>query len=971
MAELNGAEQPEFYYSRNGEVSGPFSYTELRDRASGGRLLLTDLVWKQGSDSKVPASSVQGLFPQAASMLPAEISASGNDSVPDAGSEAGVREQANKCQHPLIRITRITDVRKRGLLSLFHGYQVTAVFQGGVVSGKSVRYPKLSETDCTEDGLTRFMETLVFRAVIPVSCIVRATLTATVRNSIVGLSIDPLVRLTITTDDRAVPLFFDRRDAGILCQRLRDLVPNGLELRIGRRFLKQEFPVEVLTQPAWLAPKAGSSVTKPLRSRFWGMTLKLLAMVILVSVIVYLPDQIHHYELDNANDRRIRDLTIGTLVAVCSIPSVVLLYVGHGLMQAGVAAAGITDQRRSILFLRSFAFDGKTTLQPNGSLAAFLGISGSGSLQAWFTEKQPGINLWYSPGFVQCVHPLRLLRLFLGIVADSTEQSIVKFFSRLGPVYAIGKPGERIASSGAHREYVGDADWQATVLSRMENCQAVILQPSQTEGMKWEIDAVFRIVPLERILLVFAGGPGMADDYENLKEHLEKSSSLRFPVSVPFRNSPIFLWFERSGAVRWSEVSYTSPASWIISGNAVDLDYTLQPFIQGIEGGEREEPRVVRSHGWFTYAVAWLIASAWLVAFGVWLVQDTHLTGFAVNYAPSPSRTIIGAAFPYQVEIPESWVPTTDTEAPLEHEFVKPGVGRIWIGAHPELDIMYYFLTESLIEKNTRANAGLLGDALLKNVVAESTTKKMLGDRECLEVRVRNEWRVVGKEFQRILAYSGSDGTFWMNVISIESPGPEQEAEILQILQSVKFTRTFNDEIRRQFREAPENVVQTVRGSSMAYTIKVPVAWRRLESSEPMVEHMFKVPKGGVLCVMAHADEEDISSIGEQILAREVAEIGDTGRVTIQHAEDVALNGQQFRRVKLSAETTDGRRVAVNCLAHSSRYGTVLLKGIITETKDGIEEQVLLEEVEASIRIADSFDGTSSSGRGLRDSSPH
>jgi hypothetical protein len=259
----------------------------------------------------------------------------------------------------------------------------------------------------------------------------------------------------------------------------------------------------------------------------------------------------------------------------------------------------------------------------------------------------------------------------------------------------------------------------------------------------------------------------------------------------------------------------------------------------------------------------------------------------------------------------------------------------------------------------------------LKNVVPESTTKKMLGDRECLEVRVRNEWRVVGKEFQRILAYSGSDGTFWMNVISIESPGPEQEAEILQILQSVKFTRTFNDEIRRQFREAPENVVQTVRGSSMAYTIKVPVAWRRLESSEPMVEHMFKVPKGGVLCVMAHADEEDISSIGEQILAREVAELGDTGRVTIQHAEDVALNGQQFRRVKLSAETTDGRRVAVNCLAHSSRYGTVLLKGIITETKDGIEEQVLLEEVEASIRIADSFDGTSSSGRGLRDSSPH
>ena len=87
------------------------------------------------------------------------------------------------------------------------------------------------------------------------------------------------------------------------------------------------------------------------------------------------------------------------------------------------------------------------------------------------------------------------------------------------------------------------------------------------------------------------------------------------------------LWFERNGTVRTSEVSYASPATWVFRGDAVDLDYTLQPFVQGIHGGEREEPRGVRSHPWYEYLGAWAIAVAWMVGFGTWITQGSGFQG--------------------------------------------------------------------------------------------------------------------------------------------------------------------------------------------------------------------------------------------------------------------------------------------------------------------------------------------------------
>ena len=61
-----------WYVGKNGSKSGPFSPSQLRDMASRGDLLPTDMVWRQGLANWVQASAIKGLFAQqqAASMPP-------------------------------------------------------------------------------------------------------------------------------------------------------------------------------------------------------------------------------------------------------------------------------------------------------------------------------------------------------------------------------------------------------------------------------------------------------------------------------------------------------------------------------------------------------------------------------------------------------------------------------------------------------------------------------------------------------------------------------------------------------------------------------------------------------------------------------------------------------------------------------------------------------------------------------------
>ena len=68
---------------------------------------------------------------------------------------------------------------------------------------------------------------------------------------------------------------------------------------------------------------------------------------------------------------------------------------------------------------------------------------------------------------------------------------------------AIGKPGERLPQLGAHRLYVGDADWQQVVTSYITRAEPIILIAGKTTWVQWELSNIAALGRLNRLLIVF------------------------------------------------------------------------------------------------------------------------------------------------------------------------------------------------------------------------------------------------------------------------------------------------------------------------------------------------------------------------------------------------------------------------------------------------------------------------------------
>jgi uncharacterized RDD family membrane protein YckC len=55
----------QWYVGRNGQKAGPYSTEQLKQMAAAGKLVPSDLLWKQGLEAWVPLSKVKGLMPAA------------------------------------------------------------------------------------------------------------------------------------------------------------------------------------------------------------------------------------------------------------------------------------------------------------------------------------------------------------------------------------------------------------------------------------------------------------------------------------------------------------------------------------------------------------------------------------------------------------------------------------------------------------------------------------------------------------------------------------------------------------------------------------------------------------------------------------------------------------------------------------------------------------------------------------------
>ncbi|MEU1263852.1 hypothetical protein ABZ473_17520 [Streptomyces cellulosae] len=100
---------------------------------------------------------------------------------------------------------------------------------------------------------------------------------------------------------------------------------------------------------------------------------------------------------------------------------------------------------------------------------------------------------------VPALNPIR--RLHTPHSRTFEEHMVGHLRLKLGPVVAVGRPGERLPLSGARRFYLPLDDWKPTVSDAIRKAQLVVLATGTSEGTLWEFTEVVRLLPPERLLV--------------------------------------------------------------------------------------------------------------------------------------------------------------------------------------------------------------------------------------------------------------------------------------------------------------------------------------------------------------------------------------------------------------------------------------------------------------------------------------
>jgi hypothetical protein len=217
---------------------------------------------------------------------------------------------------------------------------------------------------------------------------------------------------------------------------------------------------------------------------------------------------------------------------------------GRKLQTPSVEEIMRKDYRRPVLYLRPFARD---------SRAAGAEIVYDGQTRGW-------------------------------LITRTEEEQMVHVLQTIGPVIAIGKPGDPLPELGAARRYLKPGEeWQDVIEEWMAQASVVVLHAGTGQGLLWELQLAKHKLSHEQLLILLS-----SDDKEYLlfKKSVENLCSIRLPayeggyVYGSIRGC-IYFWpgwnprFLRMDDSSWYGLSLRPLASL--------LRRTLQPFFDQFE----------------------------------------------------------------------------------------------------------------------------------------------------------------------------------------------------------------------------------------------------------------------------------------------------------------------------------------------------------------------------------------------------
>ncbi len=131
--------------------------------------------------------------------------------------------------------------------------------------------------------------------------------------------------------------------------------------------------------------------------------------------------------------------------------------------------------------------------------------------------------------------PLR--HVFGALQLATPEQHCADELEALGPVIAIGKPGEPLPELGAARLYVAHDAWQQEVLRLMRNAALVVVRVGASPGVLWEIEQALTLLPRQRLVLARFGGAEVAPE---VAQRLQPVLGSAWAAALPPQRGPVW-----------------------------------------------------------------------------------------------------------------------------------------------------------------------------------------------------------------------------------------------------------------------------------------------------------------------------------------------------------------------------------------------------------------------------------------------
>ena len=148
------------------------------------------------------------------------------------------------------------------------------------------------------------------------------------------------------------------------------------------------------------------------------------------------------------------------------------------------------------------------------------------------------------------------------------ERALERALRPLGPVVAVGEPGERIPPVGAARLYITNEHWQEVVRQLITQAQVVVMRIGDTEGWWWELEQLVKANDPTKLVMFLPPGDRfdilLSDNYEKFR--LRADTIL--PRALPDNANGLFICFKDD----WPPYELTPLSSsgkwrrWLLNG---------------------------------------------------------------------------------------------------------------------------------------------------------------------------------------------------------------------------------------------------------------------------------------------------------------------------------------------------------------------------------------------------------------------